>query len=76
MTLDELKAHPKVQEATDAMAEAIHNLRMACEQTEPGPFDPFVCADILTAATAYKRAWNWRNLAVADIVSRYGVAEA
>ena len=76
MTPDEIKAHPKVQEAADAMAEARGNLLFACEQADPGPFDQAVCADILMAATAYKRAWNWRNLAITDIVTRYGVVEA
>ena len=35
-----------------AMADAIRNLRMACESrlTEPGPFDQFVCADMVSDA--------------------------
>ena len=65
MTRDELLAHPRIVEVVTAMAEAHDNLIMACEQTDPGPFDDFVCADILIAATAYKRAWNIRNLAIA-----------
>lgn len=76
MTRDEILAHPKVQEVCSNLSDAKRDLLTACEQTSPGPFDQSVCADILAAARDYKRAWNTRNLAIADIVSKHGVVKA
>ena len=76
MTRDEILGHPKVQEIEAKFSEMQANLLFACQQCEPGEFDLPTQKDILMAAWEYKRAWNVRNLAIADMVTRYGVVEA
>ena len=75
MTRDEILGHPKVQEIESRVTEARANLLFACQQCDAAPFDLPTQVDILTAAQEYKRAWNVRNLAIADMVTRYGVVE-
>ena len=76
MTRDEILGHPKVQVIVIQLQAAQDDMLFACQQCDAAPFDLPTQADILTAAQEYKRAWNVRNLAIADMVTRYGVVEA
>ena len=60
--------HARVVDATTAMSDALVSLQDACEQTAPGRFQGEEAEAILKAAHEYKKAWNFRNREVADVL--------